>query len=122
MFEPLKFDCMRKKLSGSKYIIWCEHYESGTIKSLYLLNHDVQGTVCRWNIKAIAFTEAGLGGSVGYAANKRSGGYGFHPFWVSNILSWRLFMKYFHFLPSADSKRAFVSFLAKECAQYWLTA
>ena len=36
--------------------------------------------------------------------------------------SWNIF--YGHSLPSADSRRAVVScqFLAKECAQYWLTA
>ena len=47
------------------------------------------------------------------------------PAEVGNILSWRLIMKYFygHSLPSADSRRAVsCQFLAKECAQYWLTA
>ena len=34
--------------------------------------------------------------------------------------SWNIF--YGHSLPSADSRRAVVSFWAKECAQYWLTA
>ena len=34
-----------------------------------------------------------------------------------------LFLFYGHSLPSADSRRAVVSFcMAKECAQYWLTA
>ena len=47
------------------------------------------------------------------------------PAEVGNILSWRLIMKYFygHSLPSPDSRRAVsCQFLAKECAQYWLTA
>ena len=45
------------------------------------------------------------------------------PAKVGNILSWRNIF-YGHSLPSADSRRAKGScqFLAKECAQYWLTA
>ena len=46
------------------------------------------------------------------------------PAEVGNILSWRLIMKYF--LRSFSSFRWFkkgsCQFLAKECAQYWLTA
>ena len=46
------------------------------------------------------------------------------PAEVGNIL-YHLFIInifYSHSLPSADSRRAVVSLLAKECAQYWLTA
>ena len=45
----------------------------------------------------------------------RPGGLGFNPPEVGNILSWRLIMKYFygHSLPSADSRRAVVSFWRK---------
>ena len=41
------------------------------------------------------------------------------PAGYGNILPWRLIMKYFygHSLPSADARRAVLSFLAKECAQ-----
>ena len=43
---------------------------------------------------------------------------------VGNILSWRLIMKYFlrSFSPFRWFKKASCQFLAKECAQYWLTA
>ena len=43
---------------------------------------------------------------------------------VSNILSWRLIMKYFlrSFSPFHWFKKGSCQFLAKECAQYWLTA
>ena len=43
---------------------------------------------------------------------------------VSNILSWRLIMKYFlqSFSPFRWFKKGSCQFLAKECAQYWLTA
>ena len=43
---------------------------------------------------------------------------------VGNILSWRLIMKYFlrSFSPFRWFKKGSCQFLAKECAQYWLTA
>ena len=43
---------------------------------------------------------------------------------VGNILSWRLIMKYFprSFSPFRWFKKDSCQFLAKECAQYWLTA
>ena len=45
---------------------------------------------------------------------------------VGSILSWRLIMKYMYFLWSFSPFRWFKKgshqFLAKECAQYWLTA
>ena len=43
---------------------------------------------------------------------------------VSNILSWRLIMKYFlqSFSTFCWIKKGSCQFLAKECAQYWLTA
>ena len=43
---------------------------------------------------------------------------------VSNILLWRLIMKYFlrSFSPFRWFKKGSCQFLAKECAQYWLTA
>ena len=46
------------------------------------------------------------------------------PAEVSNILSWRLIMKYFlrSFSPFRWFKKGSCQFLAKECAQYWLTA
>ena len=46
------------------------------------------------------------------------------PAEVGNILSWRLIMKYFlrSFSPFCWFKKASCQFLAKECAQYWLTA
>ena len=45
------------------------------------------------------------------------------PAEVSNILSWRLIMKYFlrSFSPFCWFKKGSCQFLAKECAQYWLT-
>ena len=46
------------------------------------------------------------------------------PVEVGNILSWRLIMKYFlrSFSPFRWFKKGSCQFLAKECAQYWLTA
>ena len=46
------------------------------------------------------------------------------PAEVGNILSWRLIMKYFlrSFSPFRRVKQDSCQFLAKECAQYWLTA
>ena len=43
---------------------------------------------------------------------------------AGNILSWRLIMKYFlrSFSPFRWFKKGSCQFLAKECAQYWLTA
>ena len=54
----------------------------------------------------------------------RPGGRGFNPREVGNILSWRLIMKYFlrSFSPFRWFKKGSCQFLAKECAQYWLTA
>ena len=45
------------------------------------------------------------------------------PAEVGNILSWRLIMKYFlrSFSPFHWFKKGSCQFLAKECAQYWLT-
>ena len=64
--------------------------------------------VCSGNI--------GLGGSVGCASDWWSGGCGFDPRRVDNILSWAFDHEIFfygHSLPSADSKRAVVSFWRK---------
>ena len=46
------------------------------------------------------------------------------PAGVDNILSWRLITKYFlrSFSPFRWFKKGSCQFLAKECAQYWLTA
>ena len=46
------------------------------------------------------------------------------PAEVGDILSWRLIMKYFlrSFSPIRWFKTGSCQFLAKECAQYWLTA
>ena len=46
------------------------------------------------------------------------------PAEVGNIISWRLIMKYFlrSFSPFRWFKKGSCQFLAKECAQYWLTA
>ena len=46
------------------------------------------------------------------------------PTEVGNILSWRLIMKYFlrSFSAFLWFKKGSFQFLAKECAQYWLTA
>ena len=54
----------------------------------------------------------------------RPGGPGFNPHRGSNILSWRLIMKYFlrSVSPFRWFKKGSCQFLAKKCAQYWLTA
>ena len=53
----------------------------------------------------------------------RPGGHEYNPAEVGNILSWRLIMKYFlqSFSPFRWFKKGSCQFLAKECAQYWLT-
>ena len=45
------------------------------------------------------------------------------PAEIGNILSWKLIMKYFlrSFSPVCWFKKGSCQFLAKECAQYWLT-
>ena len=73
---------------------------------------------------------AGLCGSVGCAVRletRRTWDQevaGSTPTKVGNILSWRLIMKYFlrSFSPFRWFKKGSCQFLAKECAQYWLTA
>ena len=49
---------------------------------------------------------------------------GSNPGEVGNILSWRLIMNYFlrSFSQFRWFKKGSCQFLAKECAQYWLTA
>ena len=65
---------------------------------------------------------AGLGGSVGCAVRLEEVA-GSTPAEIGNILSWRLIMKYFlrSFSPFRWFKKGSCQFLAKECAQYWLT-
>ena len=68
---------------------------------------------------------AGLGGSVGCAVRLETRRSRVQPpprsaTFFRGDWSWNIF--YGHSLPSADSRRAVVKFLAKECAQYWLTA
>ena len=69
----------------------------------------------------IYFQNAGLGGSIGCAVRLETSS---TPAEVSNILSWRLIMKYFlrSFSPFRWFKKGSCQFLVKECAQYWLTA
>ena len=54
----------------------------------------------------------------------RPGGRWLNPRRGRNILSWRLIMKYFlrSFSPFRWFKKSSCQFLAKEYAQYWLTA
>ena len=67
---------------------------------------------------------AGFSGSVGCAVRLETRNVGSTPAEVSNILSWRLIVKYFlrSFSPFLWFKKGSCQFLAKECAQYWLTA
>ena len=55
---------------------------------------------------------------------KPGGSAGSTPAEVGNILLWRLIVKYFlrSFSPFRWFKKGSCPFLAKECAQYWLTA
>ena len=66
---------------------------------------------------------AGLGGSVGCASDWWAEGFGFDPRQVGNILSLRVFMKYFlgSFSPFRWFKKGSCQFVAKESAQYWFT-
>ena len=79
---------------------------------------------CLPSVKGFALKGAGLSGSVECSFDRWSGGCEFNPHWVGNILLWRLIMKYFlqSFLPFCWFKKCSCQFLAKECAQYWLTA
>ena len=76
------------------------------------------------NIIVSDFSPAGLSGSVGCAPVWWSGGCWFDPCWVGSILPWRLIVKYFlqSFSPFCWFKVGGCQFMAKECAQYWLTA
>ena len=67
----------------------------------------------------IIISYAGLGDSVQWVSKWWSGGCGFDPHQVSNILSWRLHMKYFlwSFYPIPFFRKGSCKFLAKECAQ-----
>ena len=68
---------------------------------------------------------ASLGGSVGCAIRLETWRSRVQPpSEVGNIHSWRLIMKYFlwSFSPFRWFKKGSCQFLAKECAQYWLTA
>ena len=65
-----------------------------------------------WNRPLFRSGQAGFGGSVGCASDWWSGGCGFNPCQVGNILSLRFGHEIFS-LPSADSRRAVVSFWQK---------
>ena len=68
----------------------------------------------------LPYSAAGLGGSVGCESNWWSGGCRFVSHWVSNnlwIIKWFLQS----FSPFCWFKKNSCQFLAKECAQYWLT-
>ena len=80
------------------------------------------GCVC---VHLCVWGRAGLSGSVGCAVRLETRRSQVQPPpEVSNILSWRLIMKYFlrSFSPFRWFKKGSCQFLAKECAQYWLTA
>ena len=67
---------------------------------------------------------AGLGGPVGCASDRESGGCGFDPYRVGNIISWRfdheIFSTVILSIPLIQEGQLSVS--GEECAQYWLTA
>ena len=67
---------------------------------------------------------ASIGGSVGCTSNWRPGGRRFDPHQGRQHFSWRLIMKCFlrSFSLFRWFKKGSCQFLAKECAQYWLTA
>ena len=74
---------------------------------------------------ASCFFFTSLGGSVGCASDWWLRGWEFNTTpQVGNILSRKLIMKYFlwSFFPFCWYKKGSCQFLAKECAQYWLTA
>ena len=78
-----------------------------------------------WNVKPyLIWKIASPGGSVWCVFDWWSGGCEVEPCWVGNILLWRLIMKYFlwSFSPYLRFKKGSCQFLAKECAQYCLTA
>ena len=79
--------------------------------------------LCMWTARIVLLCRVILFFTA-WASNWRSGGCGFDPRRVSNILSWRLLMKYFlcSFFPFHWFKKGSCQFLVKECAQYWLTA
>ena len=68
---------------------------------------------------------AGLSGSVGCPIRLETRRSRVQPLpWSATFFSWRLIMKYFlrSFCPFPWFKKGSCQFLAKECAQYWLTA
>ena len=74
--------------------------------------------------KTISIKHASLRGSISCTSNWWSGGCKFDPHQVQQFFrrdwSWNIF--YGHSLPSADSRRASVSFWQKNVHKYWLTA
>ena len=90
-----------------------------TVRNRDLNQKSKNGKQCR------SWWEAGLSGSVGCAVRLETRRSRVQPpAEVGNILSWRLIMKYFlrSFSPFLWFKKGSCQFLAKECAQYWLTA
>ena len=104
----------KKRSCKTQLIITIQEIASRLAKDHPLTRFLIQGFCTRWT--------ASLGGSVG--CSWRPGGREFNPAEVSNILSWRLIMKYFlrSFSPFRRFKKGSCQFLVKECAQYWLTA
>ena len=100
-------------VSGSKFF----HLKEAQILEMFPLLGNV--TSCLHNLsKQVAVDQLDA------PSHWRPGGRRFNHTEVGNILSWRLIMKYFlqSFSPFRWFKKGSCQFLAKECAQYWLTA
>ena len=81
--------------------------------------HFCETSTCSSKWLLLSVSQASLDGSVGCWW---SGGCKFDPCWISNILSWRLIVKYFlwSFSPFQWLKKGSCQCLANECTQYWV--
>ena len=100
--------------------IWPDEFDVNIIYHYYFLFYSNELFFLKWWWKkkpaSVAHLDAGPTGDQEVAGST--------PAEVGNILSWRLIMKYFlrSFSPFRWFKKGSCQFLAKECAQYWLTA
>ena len=85
---------------------------------------DSNMAVCSFKVFVSRKYNACISGSVGCSSNLGSGGCRFEPQPVSNILSWRFDREIFStvILSLPLIQKGSCQFLAKEYAQYWLTA
>ena len=122
--------CIKQSHRGQRTSMYMYTYSKGSWETGFhplntLFMNNVEWTAVWVSVENQNRMVAGLGGSVGCAVRLWDQEVaGSTPAEVGNILSWRLIMKYFlrSFSPFRWFKKGSCQFLAKECAQYCLTA